>query len=234
MKNFIILFFCFFSVLAATAQTTVNISGGLNYSSGSSSFSSSYIGGRASAQFAPRIGLTIDHGFQNQFGLHAGLLYSGKGFNLDFEQLRDGVGKGEAKFALNYIELPLLAYYNVNKFQLQLGAYAAFAINGRSTTVFEYLESGEPRKLVSEQSLIFSNTRTTDDNLLIPIRFRRRDLGFMAGVAYQLSETSKLSFQYSKGLTNAISDELDNANPVLHNAAYSLSLSFAIKKANHR
>ena len=234
MKNLIILFFCFFSVHAAKAQTTVNMIGGLNYSSGSSTFSSSYIGGRASARFAPRIGLTMDQGFQDQFGLHAGLLYSGKGFKLDFEQLRDGIGEGEAKFALNYIELPLMAYYKINKFQLQLGAYAAYAINGRSTTVFEYLELGESRKFVSEQSLIFSNTPTAEDDLLIPISFRRRDFGFMAGIAYQLSDTSKLSFQYSKGLTNVISDELDNANPVLHNAAFSLSLSFAIKRINHQ
>lgn len=234
MKNLITLLFCFYTVYAATAQTTVNMIGGLNYSSGTSSFSSSYIGGRAIAHLAPRVGLTLEQGFLNQFGLYTGLLYSGKGFKLDFEQLRDGVGKGEAAFALNYFEIPLMTYYKVNKFQLQLGAYAAFAINGKSTTVFEYLESGIPQKFVDEQSLIFSDIATGEADLLIPFRFRRSDVGFMAGIAYQLSDTGKLSFQYSKGLTNVISDELIDANPVLHNAAFSLSLSFAIKRKNHR
>lgn len=234
MKNLVILFFSFFSVHAATSQTTVSIMGGLNYSSGNSSFSSSYIGGSARAQVSPRIGLTLDQGFLDQFGLHTGLLYSGKGFQLDFEQLRDGVGKGEATFALNYMELPLMAYYNINKFQIQLGAYAACAISGRSTTIFEYLELGEPRKFVNEQSLTFGDTPAAEDDPLIPIGFRRSDFGFMAGIAYRLSDTGTLSFQYSKGLSNLISNALDNANPVLHNAAFSLSLAFAIKRINHR
>jgi hypothetical protein len=234
MKNLIVLFVCFFSIQLATAQTSVSLSGGLNYSSGSSSFSSSFIGGRSSARFAPRIGLTLEHDLNEQFGLYSGLLYSGKGFKLDFEQLRDGVGAGEAKFALNYIELPLMAYYKVNRFQLQLGAYAAYALNGRSTTVFEYSDAGNIRKFVSEQLLLFTDAPTAEDDLLIPISFRRRDFGFMAGIAYQLSDTGTLSFQYSKGLTNVISDELDNASPVLQNAAYSLSLSFAIKRINHQ
>lgn len=233
MKKLTVLFVCFLTIQAASAQTTVNLSGGLNYSSGSSSFSSSYISGQASARYAPRIGLTLEHGFHDQFGLHTGLLYSGKGFKLDFEQLRDGVGAGNASFAINYVELPLMAYYKVNRFQLLLGAYFAYAVNGRSTTVFEYLDAGNMQKFVSEQSLLFGDTATEEDDLLIPIRFRRSDFGLMAGVAYQLSNTATISFLYSKGFTNVISDDLDIGNPVLQNAAFNLSLSFALNKLNH-
>ncbi len=225
--------FCVFAFYAATAQTEVNMIGGINLSSGTSTFSAPYFGGRTVAHFAPRVGLTLEQDLRDRWGLYTGLLYSGKGFKLNFEQLKDGVGEGEAKFALNYLELPIMAYCKINKFQAQLGTYAAFAINGRSTTVFEYLESGISQKLVNEQSLIFSDIAATEDDLLIPFGFRRSDFGLMAGLAYQLSDTGKLSFLFSKGLTNVISNGLNSANPVLNNAAFSVSLSFAINRINH-
>jgi hypothetical protein len=229
MKKLILLFIWIFAAGASSAQTSIGLNFGINHSSVNSNYTTTYVSGQSRARLLPRIGLIVEHNLKAPFGLQSGILYSSKGFKLDFEQLRDGIGEGKSAFRFNYLEIPFLVNFKVNNFQLVTGIYFAHALNGKSRTEFNYVDEDDHKKLVSEQSLVFNRSGFLPDENLIPIGFRRNDFGLTAGLAYQIPTIGTLNFLFSQGMINIIPDERNNSSSLIQNASFNLSLSINLK-----
>lgn len=225
MKKLIFLFVLISAAGASSAQTTVGLNFGINHSSVNSNYNTAYVSGQTMSRFLPRIGLTFEHTFKIPFGLQTGILYSAKGFKLDFVQLRDGIGEGNSLFRFNYLEVPVLVSFQVNRFQLLAGIYFAHALNGNSITKFDYIDGGKLVKLVSEQAMEFNNYGFQPDEDLIPVGFRRNDFGLSAGLAYQIPDLGTLYFMFGQGIVNVVPDERNNFGSLMQNASFNLSLS---------
>lgn len=109
------------------------------------------------AKFDWKIGATYDINVVGSFSIQPGLLFESKGYKV----------KGGDTEQMDYLELPIMATYRVNKFVLQTGPYLAYGIAG-SKDIFDK-----------------------------DLGFRRFDFGWGAGVGYTFDKfTVGIDFSY--------------------------------------
>nr|WP_294786311.1 porin family protein [uncultured Flavobacterium sp.] len=103
------------------------------------------------------------------------LLFTTKGAELEY----NNVLEGNAKFRLNYIELPLLVRVNITKnFNLQAGGYASYLVSS---------------KVTGDGDIAFDEAIDTDD-------LNKFDAGIAAGVGVDFDPIS-IGVRYNYGLT---------------------------------
>lgn len=141
------------------------------------------------------------------FAIQPELLYSSKGTKLTYDNFF--MGEGEYRFNLNYIELPVLAVFNIgNNFNIHAGPYAA------------YLVSANIKDLNDDGNIEGIGDLNVDN-------FNRFDYGLAAGIGVDLMNVS-IGARYQYGLrevgkNGSLSGELtDNAK----NSGASLYVSF--------
>lgn len=118
------------------------------------------------------------------FSIQPEVLYSSKGAKLTYDNI---FGSGEYRFNLNYIEVPVLAVFNVSKnINLQAGGYAA------------YLTSANIKRLKSGSSEADDVADLKTDN------FKRFDYGLVGGVGFDIQNFT-IGARYNYGL-NEIGD----------------------------
>jgi len=109
------------------------------------------------------------------------LLYTTKGSKLNYTNFT--MGAGEYRFNLNYLELPLLAVFNLGKnFNLQLGGYAAYLANTNITDA--------------------KNDGTIDEIAdLNASDFNRWDAGLVGGLGFDIDKVT-IGARYNYGLAD--------------------------------
>lgn len=118
------------------------------------------------------------------FSIQPELLYSSKGAKLRYNNI---FGEGEYRFNLNYVELPVLAVFNLGKnFNIHAGPYAAL------------LTSANIKRLDTENGEIDDIADLDTDN------FKRFDYGLVGGVGFDI-ENFTIGARYNYGL-NEIGD----------------------------
>jgi len=104
------------------------------------------------------------------------ILFTTRGSKLEYNS---DIASGDAKFKLNYIEVPLLVRVNITKnFNLQAGGYASYLVSS---------------KLTGDGSAEFDEDIDTDD-------LNKFDAGIVAGVGVDFSPIS-IGLRYNYGLT---------------------------------
>jgi hypothetical protein len=121
------------------------------------------------------------------FAIQPEFLYSTKGFTNTFDNL---LAEGEAKFNLNYIEIPVNVVYNLSEdFAFHLGPYIGFLANANVDTSTEILN--------------FFQIDTSDE--LNRDDFNLIDFGLTAGLNFNLDQLI-FGFNYNLGLTQVAKD----------------------------
>lgn len=118
------------------------------------------------------------------FSIQPELLYSSKGAKISYNNI---FGDGEYRFNLNYVELPVLAVFNLGKnFNIHAGPYAAL------------LTSANIKRLDNESGDVDDIADLDTDN------FKRFDYGLVGGVGFDIQNFT-LGARYNYGL-NEIGD----------------------------
>ena len=122
------------------------------------------------------------------FALQPELLYSSKGFKNNFDESL--FADGEAKFNLNYIDIPVkLVYYLAEDFSFQFGPYVGYLLGANVSTDAEVLD--------------FYNIDSVDE--LDRDRFNALDYGLIGGLEFEL-EPLVVGFSYNLGLAKVAAD----------------------------
>jgi hypothetical protein len=165
MKKVLLTALAVFAFSFANAQDTkYGVKGGLNMSNnsadGSKSITSFHLGGFA--QFK----------MNDKFAIQPELLYSAQGAKSDF-----------GTFNLNYINIPVMAKYNVaDAFSIEAGPQIGFLMSAKFESV---------------------DVKDTCNST---------DFGFNLGAGYDLNETMSLGLRYTMGLTNVQKDVAGQAS----------------------
>jgi hypothetical protein len=192
------------------------------------------------------IGLILDYTINDQVGLQSGLMFTQKGYEVDWDQYlkendMDGEIDGYWKHNYNYLELPLHFYYNANGVKIFAGPYFAYGLSGSSDLDLEYSYGGETQSVkdsytinavsgdVKSEEFVYNG----DDFFDIKV-FKALDLGFDFGVGYQYQQFF-VKAQYSIGfnnLTPGISDydEFDPNELKKTNKGFSFSVAYFFNK----
>lgn len=118
------------------------------------------------------------------FSIQPELLYTSKGSKLRYNNI---FGDGEYRFNLNYVELPVLAVFNLGKnFNIHAGPYAAL------------LTSANIKRLDNESGDVDDIADLETDN------FKRFDYGLVGGVGFDIQNFT-IGARYNYGL-NEIGD----------------------------
>jgi hypothetical protein len=129
------------------------------------------------------------------------LLFTTRGSKLEYN---NALIEGNAKFKLNYIELPLLVRVNLTKnFNIHAGGYASYLVSS---------------KVTGEGSFNFEEEFDTDN-------FNKFDAGLAAGVGLDFNPIS-IGVRYNYGLTTIVKDGDDSSD--LKNSNLSLYLSYKL------
>jgi hypothetical protein len=132
------------------------------------------------------------------FAIQPEFLYSTKGFTNTYDNI---LAEGEAKFNLNYLEIPINVVYNLSEdFAFQLGPYIGFLTNANVNTSTEILN--------------FFQIDSSDD--LDTDNFNRLDFGLTAGLSFNLDQII-FGFNYNMGLTKVAKDNMPS-QPLLGDA----------------
>ena len=135
------------------------------------------------------------------------ILFTTRGSKLEYNS---DLGSGDAKFKLNYIEVPLLVRVNITKnFNLQAGGYASYLVSS---------------KLTGNGAADFNEDIDTDD-------LNKFDAGIVAGVGVDFSPVS-IGVRYNYGLTTigkerTVAGETFRA-PDAKNSNFSVYLSYRL------
>ncbi len=139
-------------------------------------------------KFGFHVGVFNKIPLNSKFAIQPELLYSSKGMKQSFET--NGIGGGDTKFNLNYIDLPVYLVYNLSRdFEFQFGPYLSYLANANFKTEAEVLDA-----------FAFESEDEIDrDN------FHSLDFGLSAGLAFDL-QMVVVGFNYSFGLTPVAKD----------------------------
>ncbi|GAB3726570.1 porin family protein [Hymenobacter agri] len=139
-------------------------------------------------------GVMADLGFSDLLSFHPELLYSQKGFKME-----SGGVTGQSR--LSYLDLPLLLRVNADGLFFEAGPQVGFLM-GQKTEI-----SGGGQ----------SYSSTSTDGL------RKVDVGYIAGVGYQLSSGLELGVRYNGGISD-LSDP--STSDKTRNSVFQLQLGY--------
>jgi hypothetical protein len=195
----------------AKAQFTYGFSAGTNVANAKYK----YEDGRAAVySYLARLMIVADVGyyFDENWGLHSGVYYSGKGwrerYDLDFDTF---------VVKLNYIEIPLKVSYRLQEqgeknLFIMAGFYGAYGLNGQFST------NNTPRG----NYVIFPQKSYDPFERKV---YKRFDLGYTVESAYILKNNYGIKIGYSHGLLNIYRD----GTTTLKNFLFSASLCILLK-----
>ena len=137
------------------------------------------------------------------------VLFTTRGSKLEYNS---DIASGDAKFKLNYIEVPLLVRVNITKnFNLQAGGYASYLVSS---------------KLTGDGAADFDEDIDTDD-------LNKFDAGIVAGVGVDFSPIS-MGDRYHSGLTTICKERTVLGKtytfPDAKNSTLSFYLSYKLNK----
>ena len=193
---------------------------------------------------------------ESTLSLQPALLFSNKGYSVDFEKMLDdefddiGVDmddfEGYLRLNYNYIELPVNLVYKNSGFQISAGPYFAVGIGGNLKHDFSFEADGEDfdsDDLFDEDSYklqpVFGKVDDDkyedflDDEDVIEL-YRAFDFGLNLGVGYQVKSVL-FNVGYSFGLTNLTpkydADDYDmdedyTENVIQKNRVFTFSVSY--------
>jgi len=169
-------------------------------------------GGNAPGKFSYRDGFSTgamaDFNLNSYLSLHPELLFSQKGARYDETDANGARFAG--KLRLNYFDLPVLLRARApGGLFAEVGPQLGYLV-GQKTESTEYLPGQDPR----------ATSR-------VDMAGRRRlELGYVAGVGYQLPQGLEVSARYNGGLAD-LNDPA--SGPALHNALIQLQIGYLFK-----
>jgi hypothetical protein len=152
------------------------------------------------------LGIMANYEFSDRFGLQSGLLYASKGTSYDLEEsMKWGYTyekvevEGYQRSTINYLEVPVLAVFKINKFQVFGGPYFAIAIGGKEKYDYTVTVNGAPTTVKGDRKIepVFGGVECSNRNDYV----NAFDFGGKLGVGYQI-KPFKLSVDYSLGMSN--------------------------------
>ncbi|MBP6872275.1 MAG: PorT family protein [Bacteroidales bacterium] len=203
------------------------------------------------------VGLITDISLsENTLSLQPSLLFSNKGYSIDFEEMLDdefddeGIDmddyEGYARMNFYYIELPINFVYKINGFQVSAGPYVALGIGGKFKHDFSFEADGEDfnsddyfdedtYKLKPIYGKVDDDIYEDylDDEDIIDL-YRAFDYGLNFGIGYQVKSVL-FNVGYSLGLGNLTPafdadyydmDEDYTKNVIQKNRVISFSVSY--------
>lgn len=121
------------------------------------------------------------------FSVQPELLYSVKGMKINY----DGLAKGDTKFNLNYIDLPVKLVFNLaDDFDFHFGPYVGYLVNAKMKTDAEVLD--------------FYDINSEDD--INRKNFHALDYGLVGGLGFDLKPLI-IGFDYNLGLATVAKDD---------------------------
>ncbi|MBO0938078.1 PorT family protein [Fibrella sp. HMF5335] len=191
-------------LLATAAQAQILFGVQSSFQSSNVSISSGAIGGIDPSSFLTsswgyRIGAMADIPVTDRLSVRPQLLYSTKGYKVDFSSLLGGFGGGlgggllgevaAIRLTTNYLELPVQAMYGFDagsgRVVVGAGPYVAYALSGSVDGVSTPFEAGTPRL----------------------------DAGAALSLGYETSAGMSISAFYSHGFANTISSNPNTNAP---------------------
>lgn len=201
-KSIALLLLPFFVSISLFSQTTVGISGGVNFSGINGSYfprgyESTVTNNRTGMQF----GFTFDYPITEALSLYVDPKYIQKGFkykNAEDISLGGANFKGENKF--QYIQLPLslkLSLFKSKMFYIRSGLYLSFLFDAHLTDEYSYpVDPGN-------STTVFTDEKIKND-------LNSSTLGFILGTGAAIPLSSKLNLlidaAYLMDVSNAMKD----------------------------
>jgi len=158
----------------STLQPKIGIKGGIN-------LSNLYVDDvkDENMKVGVNVGMFAKFPITKGFSIQPEVLYSSKGAKLYYDNI---FGEGEYRFNLNYVEVPVLAVFNVSKnINLQAGGYAA------------YLTSANIKRLDASSGDVDKIADLNTDN------FKRFDYGLVGGLGFDIQNFT-IGARYNYGL----------------------------------
>ena len=137
-------------------------------------------------RFGGQFGLTANFGINDMFSFQPELLYSQKGFQLKDE---DSGLKLESKTTLHYIDVPLMLRLNADGPFFEAGPQVGFLVGRKSETE------------ISGGGNSGSTSETDTDG------FSKVDIGYIAGLGYQLESGLSVGIRYNGGINSIFKDD---------------------------
>lgn len=144
----------------------------------------------------PQAGLMADFSFNDLLSFHPELLYSQKG-------IRYANGSDYVQSRLSYLDLPLLLRVKADGLFFEAGPQVGFLIGQKDESH------------VSGQT--FSSTSTDGT--------RKADVGYIAGVGYQLSSGLEFGVRYNGGISD-INDKYNSNSPKNRNSVFQFQIGY--------
>jgi len=198
------------------------------------------------SKFGFNMGVVAEYPLNDQMGLQSGLLFTQKGYQVDWDAFlkREGMGgsiDGYWIYNYNYLELPINFYYNFDNVYLYTGPYLAYGLGGTSKIDATYNNDGDSDSVKQTDNLQAVNGAVKSEDYFnvesdVPVIkvYNAFDIGFDIGVGYKYQQFM-LKAQYSVGFSNLtpkISDQSDfNPNDLKKtNKGFNISLVYYFTK----
>lgn len=196
---------------------------GLNNTSISQSISDDYKDYKypTKSKFGFNLGIVAEYPLNDQMGLQTALLFTQKGFQIDWDALlkREGISgsvDGYWIYNYNYLALPLHFYYNIDNIYLTAGPYFAYGLGGTSKIDATYTHDGSSDNAKQTDALQAVSGSVDEDiffddesDISVIKAYNAFDVGLDLGVGYKLQQFM-LKLQYSIGFNN-LTPHLKNA-----------------------
>ena len=141
-------------------------------------------------------GVMADFGFSDLLSFHPELLYSQKGVRVESGSLY-------AQSRLSYLDLPLLLRVNADGLFFEAGPQVGFLIGQKS------------------ENNIFGTTVTSTSTT----GTRKVDVGYIAGVGYQLSSGLEFGVRYNGGISD-LSDSNNSGSDKTRNSVFQFQVGY--------
>ncbi|RNI23387.1 porin family protein [Rufibacter latericius] len=154
-------------------------------------------------------GAFLDYGISDMVSIRPELLYTLKGAKGEIKE--DDMDYTE-KLRMHYLELPLLVRINT-------GSPGLFFEAGPT---FSYLLTA---KATAEGEI---DGEEIDESETVTETFKKLDIGYAAGLGYQLGSGLGLGLRYVGGLSKIIDADDEDDSPKINNSVFQLSLSYTL------
>lgn len=144
----------------------------------------------------PQVGVMADFGFSDLISFHPELLYSQKGGR--FEN-----GSLYTQARLSYLDVPLLLRVKADGLFFEAGPQVGFLISEKNENNFLGTTS--------------TNTSTTNT--------RKTDIGYIAGVGYQIASGLEFGVRYNGGISN-IDDTSTSSSSKIRNSVFQFQVGY--------
>jgi hypothetical protein len=183
----------------------------------------------------PKIGLTFgvayNHEISNIISLQPELSFIQKGFRQKYRETQNGATFDiDGKFAINYLELPILVKASFGeskvKFYVNAGPSIGLGLGGKYevdyiVSILGYLESDS-----AEGDIKFGDSDNSGEGTLY--LDNRMDLGLQVGGGVVISEKIMLDLRYGHGLTS-LNDESNDDVAESKNRVFQFTVGYPIR-----